>query len=82
VIISYSSSHLLEGELMLKPNIHAFSMSVLSKPSRNPNIMEKRHNINRYARILETYICSGMVHYTGSWRVLHGFQAWEAAQRG
>jgi hypothetical protein len=36
VIISYSSSHLLEGELMLKPNIHAFSMSVSTEPSRNP----------------------------------------------
>jgi hypothetical protein len=81
VIISYSSSHLLE-ELMLKPNIQAFSTSVSTKPSRNPNTMEKGHKINRYAWILETYICSGMVHYTGSWRVLHGFQAWEAAQRG
>lgn len=29
-----------------------------------------------------TDICSGMVHYTGSWRVLHGYQAWETAQRG
>jgi len=42
--------------------------------------MEKGHKINRYAWILETYICSGMVHYAGSCRVLHGFQAWEAAQ--
>jgi hypothetical protein len=44
--------------------------------------MEKGHKINIYAWFLETHICSGKVHYTGSWRVLHGFQAWEAAQRG
>jgi len=55
---------------------------VSNKPSRNTNIIEKRYKISRYAWILETYICSGMVHCKGSWRVLQGFQAWEAAQRG